>query len=237
MNSHFATTLRIALVVPVGPKDDIEDLTTGLDLSPMSRLPWVTQINVVNGREKPDNFNRRTDLHFETPLGITEAHRVGVKEAVRIGADYIVCVYSAPYRRFVGEMIHHHLAFAPQVTITYRIKPKWRKFKGKCLSRMVHYAARHLLALPYRDNCSGLYMFSAANEHDRRRVELMFDALKSRDHFFDTELRYQIHRSGCAVGQMSVVGIVTGGNTLNWAEAVDTATCFFHLLWRRLFGA
>jgi hypothetical protein len=144
-----------------------------------------------------------------------------------------VLCYSAAYRKHLPGILDFHLAHEQPVTITCRRNPRWEKWTGMVGSRAIHYAARWLLGLSFQDNCSGLYVFNAY--HRPVVLKHIMAGLKSRDHFFDTELRYRILKyfNRADVAEYYVDGIVTGGNTLNWAEIKDTVVSFGRLLWDR----
>ena len=214
---------KIVVVVPVGPKDDIPKWRT--------KFPWLSVLAVVNGRDKMDGEDPA--IYSPDALGITEAHRQGVNKALELEPDIICLCYSAAYRKHLNGILDFHLFHDQPVTITCRRPPRWEKWTGKVGSRAIHYASRWLLGLPFQDNCSGLYVFTVDRPLILRHI---FRSLKSRDHFFDTEFRYRILKyfKPEDVAEYYIDDIVTGGNTLNWAEIKDTAVSFGRLLWDRI---
>ena len=211
--------VKIVVVCPSGPGDT--DIT-----SPRLWIPFAMTMVVYNGdaTAKPEPY----DLYFSNPLGITEANRRGLLEAITLQPDIIVLCDKGDYRYQIQEIVDYHLAHGLPVTITTRRNPKWEKWTGRIGSRIVHHAARILLGLPFEDNCAGLYVFNNLS-----RLKPMFEELKSKHHFFDTELRYRLleYYDENEIAQYCADNIVTGGDTLKWHEIKDTAINFYRM-WR-----
>ena len=158
---------KIVVVVPVGPKDGVPYFT-----APEADREFTFRkiVSVLNGRV-PRSGEPRPTIWQGNALGITESHRQGVNKALELEPDIIALCYSAAYRKHLNGILDYHLGLGKPVTITARRNPRWEKWTGRVGSRVIHYAARWLLGLPFIDNCSGLYVFTAARHLILKRIK------------------------------------------------------------------
>lgn len=212
---------KIAVVIPVGPESEGE-------IFDIDCFAFARHVYIFNPTKRsPMKF----DLAFPHPLGITEANRQGFMRALELEPDIICLCDCGSYSAHLERILDFHLTSGKPVTITARRNPRWEKWTGKVGSRIVHYAARWILGLPFKDNCSGLYVFT--HRSPPWEVKYVIRDIQSKHHFFDTELRYRLLRyfDPSDIAEYTADNIVTGGNTANWKELKDTVVNFYRL-WR-----